>query len=220
MTTDTAAKAAPKSRPAAKPKPKGGFDKGALFRLSRMLHAYLSAFAFLALIFFSVTGLTLNHPEWLAGRPREEVRKVHVPKAEIETALTAPEPERALAAAVGRRAPLRGRYASGEMLDGEALLRLEGPSGVTDITLTTATGEGEVSVRAASAVQALNDLHKGKAAGKAWSWAIDVSAVVFILLSVIGYVLFFSLRLRLKPSLALTAVSLALLLGVFWLFVG
>src|SRR6185312_12483078 len=40
------------------------FDKGAVFRLSRMLHAYLSAFAFLALFFFSATGVLLDHPEW------------------------------------------------------------------------------------------------------------------------------------------------------------
>ena len=39
-------------------------DKGAFFRLCRMLHAYLSAFAFLALFFFSATGILLNHPEW------------------------------------------------------------------------------------------------------------------------------------------------------------
>jgi len=38
-------------------------------------------------------------------------------------------------------------------------------------------------------------------------------------LSLIGYVLFFSLRFRLKTSLILTAVSLAALAAVAWLLV-
>ena len=44
------------------------------YRQSRLWHGYLSAFAFIALIFFSVTGLLLNHPEWLKredARPQE-----------------------------------------------------------------------------------------------------------------------------------------------------
>lgn len=211
MTTET------KTR---KARDRGAFGMGDFYRLARMLHGYLSAFAFLALMFFSVTGLTLNHPEWLAGQPAEKVRKIHLPKAELAAALKAPQPERALAAAASRQAPVAGRYQSGEILDGEALLRMEGPGGVTDITVTTATGEGEVSTRPASAIALLNDLHKGKAAGKAWAWVIDLSAVLFILLSVLGYVLFFSLRFRLKTSLVLTGVSLVLLLGAFWLFVA
>ena len=33
----------------------------------RWLHIYLSLFSFAALLFFAVTGLTLNHPTWLGG---------------------------------------------------------------------------------------------------------------------------------------------------------
>lgn len=222
---------APMTRPSAGPPPrarprnKRGQGRpragaGDFYRLCRMLHGYLSAFAFLALIFFSITGLTLNHPDWLAGRPPERTRIVQVPKSELDLALTAADPGEALAAAVGRLTPLVGAYASGEVLDGEALLRLEGPPGRSDITLDTATGRAEVATQAAGAVALLNDLHKGKAAGGPWKLLIDASAVLFIVLSVLGYVLFFSLRFRLKLSLILTAASLALLLGAFWLFVA
>jgi hypothetical protein len=213
------------AKPARKPRPKssGGGGMGGFYRLCRMLHAYLSAFAFLALIFFSVTGLTLNHPEWLAGRrPAERTVTVAVPVAEVQKAMEflSPERERVLAAAVGRRTPLVGAFASGEVFDDEALLRLEGPAGVSDVTLSLRTGEAEVSSRRATAVSLLNDLHKGKATAAPWKLLIDVSAGLFILLSVIGYVLFFSLRFRLPLSLILTGVSLLVMLATFVLFVA
>lgn len=198
----------------------GGSGMGGFYRLCRMLHAYLSAFAFLALMFFSVTGLTLNHPDWVRKDPVERVLNVTLPKADLDVALKAKDPPRALAEAVGRRAKLIGGYQSGEILDGEALLRLEGPSGATDITLSLATGKADIGTRRAGFGAMLNDLHKGKTAGPVWSLVIDIAAVLFLLLSVIGYVLFFSLRFRLKPSLILTAVSLVALVGVVALFVA
>src|SRR5690242_20539981 len=38
--------------------------KISFYRQCRLWHGWLSAFAFLALMFFSATGLLLNHPEW------------------------------------------------------------------------------------------------------------------------------------------------------------
>jgi hypothetical protein len=206
--------------PPQKPRP-GRPSAGSLYRLARMLHAYLSAFAFLALIFFSLTGLTLNHPEWLAGRRApEETRSLALPAQAVAAALRTGDPPRALAAAVEAAAPVVGAYASGEVFDGEALLRFEGPTGTSDVTVFTATGQVEVATRRAGLVAPLNDLHKGKAAGAAWKLIIDVSAALFILLSVIGYVIFFSLRFRLPLSLVLTGLSLVALVGGFFLFVA
>jgi hypothetical protein len=65
----------------------------------------------------------------------------------------------------------------------------------------------------------IQDLHRGKNSGTAWRWVIDLSAWIVIALSLIGYVLFFSLRFRLKTSLILTAASLAVLIGIAWMFV-
>jgi hypothetical protein len=105
------------------------------------------------------------------------------------------------------------------VVDGQALIRLEGPRGTSDVTVTLATGEVEAAVRPASLVGFLGDLHKAKAAGPAWSLAVDACAVLFLALSLIGYVLFFSLRFRLVPSLVLTGVSLIVLAGLAMLAV-
>ena len=197
-----------------------GSWKGELYRQSRAWHGYLSAFAFLALIFFSVTGLVLNHPEWTEGlkeQPEREAKLTLTP-AEVAAVNAAKEPPRALAAAVARKTAVLGEFQSGEIIDGEAQLRLEGVKGATDILGDLASGEVEVTTKASNLLTTLNDLHRGKNAGAAWKAVIDISAIVVIALSVIGYVLFFSLRFRLRISLVLTAASLLGLVAVVVLF--
>lgn len=217
MTTETAA--SPKARPRPAAKPKGGFDKGALFRLSRMLHAYLSAFAFLALIFFSVTGLLLNHPNWFSFDTRDSDAKATIAKPDLAQAAKSSDPNAALAALAGKKLHLIGAYKSGETIDGEANLRFEGVRGYSEVVVDLQTGEAEANSKKASAVSVINDLHRGKNAGKAWGLLIDLTAIIVLALSLIGYILFFSLRFRLVNSLILTAVSLAALIGIFVLLV-
>jgi hypothetical protein len=197
---------------------KASFDKGAFYRLCRMLHAYLSAFAFLALIFFSATGLLIDHPEWLQAKPSEREVKLIVPAAFLAQAKAAKDPDGALAAAVARMTPLVGAYRSGEIDDGQADLRFEGVKGSSTVMLDVASGQADVTVDRSTALEVMGDLHRGKNATLPWRLVIDASAVLVLTLSMIGYVLFFSLRFRLRTSLILTAVSLAALGAVFvWL---
>ena len=196
------------------------FDKGAVFRLSRMLHAYLSAFAFLTLIFFSATGILLNHPEWFESyRPAEHQAAFTLTPAELAAAKASKDPGRALAAASASKAHLNGAYASGDMDGGNMLVRLEGPKGSSDLTIDLSTGKVDARVTQTNLMSIIQDLHRGKNVGVAWRWVIDLSAWLILALAVIGYILFFSLRFRLKTSLILTAVSLAVLIGVAWAFV-
>ena len=192
---------------------------GGFYRVARMLHAYLSAFAFLALIFFSATGILLNHPEWFDGyQPAEHQVTVTLSAAELAKAKAAPDQGKALAALVAAKTALAGGYASGDIQGREALLRLEGPKGSTDIDIDLASGRADVKVAKANLAAIIQDLHRGKNSGAPWRFVIDASAYLVIALSLIGYILFFSLRFRLKTSLILTGVSLALLAAVaLWL---
>ena len=200
------------ARPAPQPK---GFDKGAFYRLCRMLHAYLSAFAFLALIFFSATGLMIDHPEWLQGRGKETEFKLTLPPAALAEARRAKDPNAALAAVVAKMTPLAGVYRSGEMEDTQVDLRFEGVKGSSTVLVDTQTGQADVTIERPTALTVIGDLHRGKNASLPWRMVIDASAIVVLALSIIGYVLFFSLRFRLRTSLILTGVSLLALLAIF-----
>ncbi|MEW9900951.1 PepSY-associated TM helix domain-containing protein [Chitinivorax sp. PXF-14] len=220
MKREDPTQSAPKKQQAAKPHPQRSRFRAELFKQSRMLHAYLSAFAFIALIFFSLTGMLLNHPKWFAaGKPAGDAQQLTLPKTELAAAQAASEPLRALADAVGRQHPLRGDYASGEVLDGEAHIRLDGATGKSDLIVNLADGSTELTVQHASAATLIRNLHRGKHSGAAWSWLIDITAVVVFVLSVLGYVLFFSLRFRLANSIKLTTASLLLIGGIIYCFV-
>jgi hypothetical protein len=206
----------PRLRPQTSSKAKApGFDRGPFYRLCRMLHAYLSAFAFLTLIFFAITGLLLDHPEWLQGKSHETEIKLQIPAAELAAAQRAPDPSKALAATVGKMTRLVGAYRSGEVQDGQDDLRFEGVKGASTVLIDLKTGQADVTVERATALSVIGDLHRGKNATLAWRMVIDASAIVILALSVIGYVLFFSLRLRLRTSLILTALSLLAMVGVY-----
>jgi uncharacterized protein len=187
------------------------------FRWSRWLHGYLSAFAFLSLMFFSATGLVLNHQDWLDGlQPKDVMSVTTVDPAALAAATRLTDPGPALAKAVAAKASLLGAYKSAEIADGEALIRLEGTKGTSDIAVDLATGKAEIMLSRRPLLMTLDELHKGRDAGAAWKLGIDISAVLFLVLSVIGYLLFFSLRLRLKTSLLVTAASILLMVGAFY----
>ncbi len=193
----------------------GGLDKGAFFRLSRMLHAYLSAFAFMALIFFSATGILLNHPEWFENyQPAEKAVAFSFTPSELAAFRSSKDQGRAMAEGARAKAPLPGAYASADLDGGHALVRLEGPKGNTDLNVDLKTGAVQGKVSRANLLAIVQDLHRGKNSGAAWRFVIDATAYVVIALSLIGYVLFFSLRFRLRTSLILTGLSLLVLIAV------
>lgn len=195
-------------------------DRGWLYRQSRMLHAYLSAFAFITLMFFSVTGLLLNHAEWFEGtKDAGRDSRITLSAETLAAARKSSEPGRVLAAAVAEQVALRGGYKTAEVLDDEAQIRLDGVSGRSDLVIDLKTGTAEISVKRASVVSLIGDLHRGKNSGAAWAWLIDISAVLVLALSLFGYLLFFSMKFRLGTSLKLTAASLLAMLAVFWLCV-
>ena len=191
-----------------------------LYRQSRKWHGYLSALAFLALIFFSVTGIMLNHPEWFSAEPGQSRQyEVVLPADLLVTALTTEDPPRTIAEIAGTSTPLVGAYSSGEIMDGSAMIRFEGTRGSSDLSIDLQTGRTEVAISQASASTILQELHRGTSAGIVWRLLLDVTAALIILLSIIGYVLFFSLRFKLRTSLVLTGASLTVMTGVFFAFV-
>ena len=205
------------SRPAAKPR--SAFEI-ALHRQCRAWHGYLSAFAFIALMFFSATGILLNHPDWIArdaGEPLEQ--SVQFAAVDVAAALKGTDPGQALARIVEQKAPLRGTFASADIDAGQALLRFEGIKGNSDVSIDLKNATARIAVTPSDAATIIDDLHRGKNAGPMWKALIDITGALLLALSILGYVLFFSLRFRLRTSLVLTGASLALLVGVFVLFV-
>ncbi|NHK27144.1 hypothetical protein FF098_004415 [Parvularcula flava] len=193
--------------------------KGRLMRLARIVHNYLSAFAFLMLILFALTGILLNHPQWFEGgySASENAQTGALSQADLgrlENPIT--EDVEKL---VRDRFRVIGQLEGVEDLGDEILIRFKGSKGRSFVTIDRSVGEVLVENERAGIVSAMNALHTGKDTGKAWRFVIDIAAIIILLLSLAGFLLFFMMRFRLGKSLLACGSSLALLAIAYVYFV-
>ena len=186
---------------------------------ARWLHIYLSLFAFAAMLLFSVTGLTLNHPEWFgAGEATTADLAGTVDPALLGDPAADPDGRRidraAVAAAI--RAAHRVGGIEGEMRadDRECTLAWKGPGYAADAVVDRRTGRYSLAVTRHGFVAVINDLHKGRDTGAAWSLVIDVTAVLLTLAALTGLALIFFIRRRRVAGLVTAVIGTALLAAV------
>ncbi|MBB34288.1 MAG: hypothetical protein CME88_15345 [Hirschia sp.] len=193
-----------------------GWRKPVIYRFARATHGYLSAFAFIGLIFFAASGFLLNHPEWFADkRDARQVELVQLPDPLIVEALKQDDKGAALARLLESQTVMAGEFASAEILDEDAMLRFTGVKANVDVFIDLASGEAEIETARSGVMAVIRDLHRGKEAGAVWRLLIDVIAIVTLVLSLVGFFLFFTMRFRLATSLKLTAASLAAMVAIF-----
>ncbi|RUL87803.1 PepSY-associated TM helix domain-containing protein [Tautonia sociabilis] len=187
----------------------------------RWLHIYLSMFGLASVLFFSVTGLTLNHPDWFYGtaeRIEEAEGRIDLDWLHRDVPDGSPEEDRVDRLRVVEF--LRAEHGVGGALtefsvdEYECFVTFKGPGYSADAQIDRETGSYVLTETALGPVAVLNDLHKGRDTGPVWSLAIDVSAVVLTVISLSGLVLLLYLKLRRSPGLAVALVGGAVVVGV------
>lgn len=192
------------------------YQRSDFYRHARYVHGWLSAFAFIILMFFAATGLFLNNPQWFEGNHEEQITEVGLPPALVEQIQSVENPSDVIINHLREHHSIIGRYQSSEVMDNEVMIRLESPAGQTDIWVMLDDAQAEITRKPASVVTLMNDLHRGKNVAKSWSWLIDISAIIILLLSVAGYILFLTIKTRLITHLVLTAASLLVIIVLIW----
>ncbi|MFC4639467.1 PepSY-associated TM helix domain-containing protein [Deinococcus hohokamensis] len=179
----------------------------------RWLHTYTSMISLLVVLFFALTGITLNHPDWVFGSG-ETIREVTgtLPAGWIRGGtvdwLNVAEDLR-------EQQGLRGR-AGDTRLDGtEASLAFAAPGYSADVVIDARTGQYTARVLQQDALAVMNDLHKGRDAGSGWKWLIDLSGVVLTVVALTGIGILLFLKKTRRQALSVMAVGsvLALLLA-------
>jgi uncharacterized protein len=188
-----------------------------IYRQCRLWHGYLSAFAFVALLFFAITGILLNHPRWFAANHSPEPPvKLTLTAAQLQELRASQTPAETLATMVAAQTTLYGTYKDGAAAMDQIFARLRGARGTSDIRANLKDGSVVVTLERATTVGVLNALHRGEQAGSSWRLFIDIAAAVLIALSLVGYAIFLSMSTRLKTALVITGLSV---LGMVMLFV-
>jgi uncharacterized protein len=189
---------------------------------SRWLHIYLSMLSLGAIFFFSITGLTLNHPDWFfretttskTGRMDANWlnRKTPPPTNWNESDLGHEIEKLLVVEHLRNEHKLAGRVSDFLAFSDECEVTFQGPGYAATARIVRATGDYELSVTCNDLVSILNDLHKGRHTGPLWSIVIDVSAIVSGLVALSGMVLVFYLRLNRKTRLAISVIGILLVL--------
>lgn len=159
-------------------------------------HWISSAIALLGMLLFAATGLTLNHAARIEAHPVVVDRQARLP-APLLAALAASDGGRqrdaplpaALAdwVALALQVDVHGRAA--EWSSGEIYVALPRPGGDAWVRIDRASGQAEFEDTDRGWVSYLNDLHKGRHAGTAWSWFIDAFALACLVFTVTGLVI-------------------------------
>jgi hypothetical protein len=156
-------------------------------------HWISSALALLGMLLFAATGLTLNHAAQIEAQPRVIERKATLPAALLAAHAAAPGEKKHDAplstdiadwVAAALAVDVRGRPA--EWSTDELYIAMPRPGGDAWVRIDRASGEAEFEDTDRGWVAYLNDLHKGRNAGTAWSWFIDAFAVACLVFTITG----------------------------------
>ena len=206
-------------------KPRSMFGSRAFWlRQMRQWHWISAAVCLIGMLLFAVTGVTLNHASQIEARPHITLVKGTLP-SEIADALRAspgrdkqplpPALQRWLATTMG--VDVGGRDA--EWSKEEIYVPLPRAGGDAWVSIETETGDVRYEKTDRGWIAFLNDLHKGRNTGTAWSWFLDIFAAGCVLFCVTGLVLL-QLMANGRPSTwPLVGLGLAIPLLLVLLFI-
>jgi uncharacterized protein len=163
----------------------------------RWLHIYLSMVSFVILFFFAATGITLNHVQWFDGamaHPSLTKGNLNLDWVRPTTSVSVARLE--IVEELRKTCGIRGALADFNVDETSCALSFRGPGYTADVTINRETGAYELTETRMGFVAIMNDLHKGRDSGSAWSWLIDASAVLMMVVSLTGLALIFYIKRR------------------------
>lgn len=187
--------------------------------VARWLHIYVSMVSFGILLFFAVTGFTLNHAEALFGTapvPREARGTLNP-----DWVRGTPDPAVArleIVEHLRRQHGVRGLVGEFRTEEATCTIAFKGPGYTAEAIVDRASGRYELRETRLGFIAVVNDLHKGRDTGAGWSVIVDLSAALMVVVSVSGLILIIFIKRRLRSGLVTAAVgTLASWLAYLWL---
>ncbi len=178
-------------------------------RSARWLHLYLSMVSFGIILFFAVTGLTLNHSDWFASAMK--TRQMH---GQLNPALLHADSS-AIIRTLRLREHLHGTVDEPRIDDSGVSFTFKAPGYSADVTVDRPAGTYTVTEVRNGFAAVMNDLHRGHDAGHAWSLLIDACAILLTLVSLTGLLLLWFVYKRRSSGLVLASLGIAFCLLLY-----
>ncbi|MGB2740891.1 MAG: PepSY-associated TM helix domain-containing protein [Cognaticolwellia sp.] len=161
--------------------------------LARLIHVYVSMALLTLLLFFSVTGITLNHPEWFSSHQAQVVESELTIDTIAELALSndqiTSEQQQVITNEIEQAFAVSLQNTKPELMSGELFYSIKQAGKSASIAVDLETGEAFFEQTHYGWWAVLNDLHKGRNTSNFWGWIIDLSSVLFIVFAITGFIL-------------------------------
>ena len=156
-------------------------------------HWISSALCLIGMLLFAATGFTLNHASQIESKARVVSQKAQLPeplRVMVETAAKQGGAKKVLPPVLHdwlqQTWSVDTEQREADWSDGEIYLALPRPGGDAWVSVDTETGKAEYEKTDRGWISYFNDLHKGRNAGVAWGWFIDVLAGTCLIFCITG----------------------------------
>ncbi len=187
-------------------------------------HWISAAICLIAMLLFSVTGITLNHAAQIAAKPQVLAREERLPAPLLARLVNAQGTAKARLPRIVSdwlqdtlNVSTSGRDA--EWSEDEVYVSLPRPGGDAWLTIDRTNGAIQYERTDRGWVSYFNDLHKGRNTGPAWSWFIDTFAAACVLFAGTGLFLLKMHSARRPGTWPFVALGIVLPAVVLILFV-
>jgi len=186
-------------------------------RWMRWLHVYTSMISLLVVLFFGITGLTLNHPTWSIGGDSHQVYTGALPAGTVSASsidyLT-------IAEAMRKDHDVIGEVTDHGLTGTDGRITWNAPGYEAALTFDVAAGTYRLVVDQGGLLAVLNDVHKGRNSASSWSWVIDLSALLLVIVAVTGLGIQLFQRKRRTRALIFAAAGLVLTLVMMYIAIS
>ncbi|MEN9599020.1 MAG: hypothetical protein RL596_1331 [Bacteroidota bacterium] len=184
---------------------------------SRWLHIYLSMFSFLIVLFFSVTGFTLNHADYFQKSVTKEY-KGYVDSNWIKATDTLQVKKFEISEFFRTKYKVRGSITDYRIDNNEISFSYKGPGYEASIFIDRQDAQFQLTETNQGLMGFMNDLHKGRDTTKNWLWIIDASAIFMILISITGLILLLFLKKRRNTGLLVLGAGFLIMIYIYALW--
>ncbi len=154
-------------------------------------HWVSSAACLIGMLLFASTGITLNNASSIESQPIVTTKTATIPTQLLNQIKTKPANDKAAlpkttADWVSNAIDIDLKNVAGEWSDTEVYLSLPQPGGDAWLVIDRTSGEVNYEHTNRGWVSYLNDLHKGRHTGGAWSWFLDIFSITTLIFCVTG----------------------------------
>lgn len=188
----------------------------------RQWHWISSALCLAGMLLFAVTGITLNHASQISAKPLIVTLDSALPKpllAELQLAAIQQQLPSSVHNWLEQQLKQSINPTHAEWSSAELYLALPRPGGDGWFSIDLDSGELLYESTDRGWIAYLNDLHKGRNTGEAWSWFIDIFAGICVVFSFTGLWLL-TRQTKMRPSTwPVTLAGLVIPLLIMLLFI-